>query len=183
MRGLFLSVLMLAAIGSLSGVAHAQPGLSTGLNPEGADRANQIEENARRQLMAIRKVGVEALQSQNYPVAEKTFSELLARSPTTSDANYLMGLAKLGLQNWGEAKQFLEIAVKQEPKRPEPKARLGVTYVRLNDIDAAKKQRAELVKMDKKCKGGCGDAAGIADGLALLDKALASQGSKADPAL
>ena len=181
MRGLFLSVLMLAAICSVSGVAYAQPGLSTGLNPEGADRANQIEKNALRVAMSIRKVGIEALQNQNYPAAEKAFSDLLARVPTNSDANYLMGLAKLGRQNWGEHKPFLEIAVKEEPKRPEPKVRLGVTYVRLNDIDAAKRQRAELVKIDRKCKGACGDAAAIADGLALLDKALASQGSKADP--
>jgi len=175
MRGLILSALMLAAIGSVSGVANAQAGLTTGLNPEGADRANRIEEYARRELMGIRKEGIDALQAQDFVGAEKSFGELASRVPTLTDAHYLLGVAKLGLKKWDEAKQVLEIAVKQEPRRPEPKSRLGVTYVRLNDFDSAMKQRAELASMDKKCKGACSEAAGIAEGLALLDKALAAK--------
>jgi TolA-binding protein len=175
MRGLMLSVLMLAAFGAATGAASAQPGLSTGLNPEGADHASRIEDNARRALMAIRKTGVDALNNQDFATAEKTFAELVAKTPTTSDAHYLMGLAKLGLKNWAEAKQFLEIAVKQEPKRAEPKSRLGVAYVRLNEIDAAKKQREELAAMEKKCKGTCPEAPAIASNLALLDQVLAAK--------
>jgi tetratricopeptide (TPR) repeat protein len=180
MRGLMLSVRILAAIGALSGVAGAQVGLSTKPNWDAIDNAIRIEEYTRAALLALRKVGVEALQTKNYLVAEKTFGDLLHRNPTTTDANFLMGLAKLGLENWVEAKQFLELAVKQEPGRPEPKARLGLTYVKLNDIDGAMKQRAELASMDGHCKSACGDAARIADGLTLLDQALGAERSKVD---
>jgi TolA-binding protein len=181
MRGLFLPVLILAAMGSAAGAAHAQPGLSSAPNLDGADNANRIAENARRKLDAIRKDGLEALQKQDYAAAEQTFGKLLAQNPTTTDANYLMALAKMGQQNWPEAKEFLENAVKQEPKWPDPKARLGIAYLRLNDTGSAAKQRAELAGLASKCNG-CPDAARIADNLALLDRAIAAQKPKADPA-
>jgi hypothetical protein len=43
----------------------------------------------------------------------------------------------------------------------------------LNDRDGVSRQRAELVKLDEACKGACGDARWIADGIALVDQALA----------
>lgn len=182
MRGLFLSALMLAVIGASPGLANAQPGLSTGLDPAGADRANRIEEEARRGVMKIRKEGIDALQAQDFVAAEKSFGALLARNPTTNDANYLMGLAKLGLRNWADARQYLEAAVKKEPARAEPKSRLGVAYIRLNDMDAANKQRAELAGLDAKCKSKCPDAAAIADSLRILDQALAPKPAASSPA-
>lgn len=171
MRSLFL-LLMFVAIGAAS-VAHAQPGLSTGLNTDGIHNANRIEENTRKSVMALREAGVEALRVQDFAAAEKTFTELLSRNPTSTDANFLMGVTKIGLKNWEGAKQFLEIAVKQEPKRPEPKGRLGVTYAVLNDMEAAKEQRAELASMERKCRKTCADAAAIAANLAMIDQALA----------
>lgn len=173
MRGLFLSALFLAAAAALPGVAHAQPGLSTGMNLDGIDNASRIAENTRRALQTLRNTGLEALQKQDFVAAAKAFGDLVSREPTTTDAHFLMGVAKLGQQDWAEAKKFLEIAVREEPKRPDPKARLGVAYVKLNDIDAAMKQRAELASMASKCNG-CGDAARIADNLALLDRSLAA---------
>lgn len=182
MRGLFLSLTMLAVIGASPGLATAQPGLSTGLDPAGADRANRIEEEARRALMKIRKDGIDALQAQDFPSAEKAFGNLLAKNPTTNDANYLMGVAKLGLRNWTEARQYLEAAVSKEPKRAEPKSRLGVAYVRLNDMDSARKQRADLAGLDAKCGGKCVDAAAIVDSVRILDQALVPQPPAIAPA-
>jgi hypothetical protein len=84
-----------------------------------------------------------------------------------------MGLAKLGLQNWADAKQFLELAVKQDAKWPDPKSRLGVAYLRLNDTDGAMKQRAELAGLSSACNG-CKDAKSITENLAMLDRAIAA---------
>ncbi len=180
MRALLVSVLVVAATGVMAGAASAQPGLSTGMSLDGIDRATRIEENARRKLEGMRKEGVDALQKQDFAAAEKAFAKLVAQNPTTTDAHYLMGIAKLGLQNWTEAKEVLEIAVKKEAARPEPKARLGVAYLRLNDTASAAKQRDELAGLSAKCSG-CPDAARITENLALLDRAIAAQAPKPAP--
>lgn len=172
MRGWFLSALVLAFAGAAPGIAYAQKGLSTGPNLDGIDSANRVAENSRKKLDIMRKAGLELLQKQDFAGAEKAFAKLLAQNPTTSDAHYLMGFAKLGLQNWAEARQFLEIAIAEEPDRPDPKGRLGVAYVKLNEFDLARKQRDELAALSSTCKG-CSDAARIAENLALLDRALA----------
>lgn len=173
MRRLVVSILVLAAVGSVSGVATAQPGLSTGMNTDGIDRNRRIEEDQKRALDKLRKAGLEALQAQNFAGAEKSFGSLLEKNPTTSDANYLMGLAKIGLKKWPEAKQYLEVAIMEEPKRPEPKARLGVADIMVNDMEGAKVQRIVLADMAEKCNG-CADAKKINDNLAMIDKVLAA---------
>jgi tetratricopeptide (TPR) repeat protein len=181
MRGLFLSALMFAAAGLMAGGATAQKGLSTGPNLDGIENANRIAENARRKLDGVRKDGIEALQKQDFAGAEKAFAKLVAQDPTLSDAHYLMGIAKIGLKNWADARQFLETAVLKEPTRPDPKARLGVTYVKLNELELAKKQRDELAGLSARCNG-CPDAARITENLALLDRALAPPAPNSAPA-
>jgi hypothetical protein len=171
-------VLIVAVAGLfLAGAANAQKGLSTKPDYDLIDKADRIDDNARAALLALHQNGVEALENKLYPVAEKIFGDLLLRDPTTLDANFLMGLSKIGLEKWAEAKAFLEIAVKQEPKRPEPKTRLGLMYIKLGDPAAAVRQRAELANLDKDCKKVCADSFWIADGLASLDQALAPKGS------
>ena len=174
MRKLVVSILVLVAIGGPTAAAFAQPGLSTGMNTDGIDRNRRIEENQKRAVDKVRKVGLEALQAQNFAVAEKSFESLLEKIPTSSDAHYLMGLAKMGLKKWPEAKQFLEVAILEEPKRPEPKARLAVADIMINDMTGAATQRAELVGLQSQCAGACPDAKLIDANLAMIDKVLAA---------
>ncbi len=157
---------------SVAGVANAQEGLSTGPDYDLIDKAARIDDSAQIAFSLLYRTGAEALQNKNYAVAEGIFTELLRRSPGNADANFLMGLAKIGLENWAEAKRYLEVAVRLDPKRPEARTRLGLTYVRLDDLDSASRQRAELANMDRDCKRACEDAVWIADGLVLLDQAL-----------
>lgn len=181
MRRLVASVLVLATVGGVTGVtgaAHAQrngtASLSNGPDIAGIDNARRIEENKLRALEAPRKAGLAALQAQDFVQAEKEFTKLLGFDPTTSDANYLMGIARIGLNKWPEAKENFEVAVKSEPKRPEPKARLGVAYVMTGDVEAAKGQRTLLSIMAANCTGDCKDSQKIADNIAMLDKVLAA---------
>src|SRR5690348_10693922 len=168
-----LCALIAAMIGlSLPGLAHAQIGLSTKPNYDATERANQIDEGAQRDLNTLHNGAIEALQAKNFVAAEELLINLVGRNPTTEDASFLMGLAKMGLEKWGEARTYLEAAVKKQPARPEPKTRLGLAYVKLKNPDAAKRQRAELASLDAACKGACADANWIKDGLFLLDEAL-----------
>jgi hypothetical protein len=174
MSHLNLCALVALAIGlSTAGLAHAQPGLSTKPNYDAIYNADRIDEYTQRELTVLHDAATKALDAQDYAAAETTLGQLVSRRPTTRDAFFLMGLAKSGLGKWEEARTSLEAAVLSEPKRPEPKTRLGLAYARLANFDGARKLRADLAVLAGDCKQTCPDATWIADGLKALDEALA----------
>lgn len=152
----------------LASAASAQ--VPRGFTPQGADQRN-LESNTALSARHYQD-GVEAIQAKNFQVAEGIFQEVLRQNPNHADANSMMGIAKMSLNKWEEAKKYLEIAVRKSPKEPDPKSRLAVTLIKLGDIDGAMKQRESLAKMDKDCKGKCRNAQWIAGGLAMIDAAL-----------
>lgn len=179
----FLALLTAAASLMLPAVAHAQPGLSTKPNYDGIYNADRIDEATQRDLAALHTEVTDALAAQDFATAEAKAGQLVRRNPTTLDAQFLMGLAKIGLGQWDEARSYLQTAIQKEPKRPEPKTRLGLAYARLNDLDAAKRQRADLATLDASCKNTCSDAVWIAEGIAALDQAIAAPGTSIDAML
>jgi predicted Zn-dependent protease len=181
MRKLIVSILLIGAIGAAPGMASAQKSLSAGMDLDAMDRSQRIAEQKRRDLEIPRKAGIEALQKEDFAAAETSFATLLSKTPTTSDANYLMGLAQIGLKKWPEAQQYLEVAVKEEPKRPEPKMRLGIAGLMTGDFGVTNAQRAELADLASKC-GRCEDSRKITDNLATLDKVIAAANKAAAPA-
>jgi Flp pilus assembly protein TadD len=170
-RALFGSIVI--ASSALAAAAHAQPGLSTGPDYDLIDKAERIDDNADSGLPQLRQQGLAALQAKDFATAESAFSEVLRRNPSAIGASFMLGLSKIGLEKWEEAKTALERAVVDEPNRPEPKTRLGLTYVMLQDLAGARRQRDALVMLDADCESACADAAWIKDGLAALDQALA----------
>lgn len=169
------AALFLAGALAFAGAAHAQPGLSTKPDYDLIYKADRIDENAQRELTTLQQRALAALQARNYTEAETTLGEVLARSRMAPGANFLMGLTKIGLEKWDEARTYLELAVLDEPQRPEPKTRLGITYIKLNDADGARQQREALVTLDAACQHACTDATWIAEGIALIDQAMASE--------
>lgn len=165
--GIFVAV-------SLAGAAQAQPGLSTKPNYDMIDKADRIDEGAQATLSLLHQRAVNFLQAKDYGAAEIVLREMLQRQPTTPDANFLMGLAKTGLEKWDEARGFLELAVQSEPKRPEPKTRLGLVYAKFDRMDEARAQREALGALSVSCADACEDATWIKDGMYTLDQALAS---------
>ena len=161
------------------GAAHAQPGLSTKPDYDLIYKADRIDEGAETGLAQLQQKGIAALQAKDYATAEATFNDLLARAPASIGAHFLLGLSQIGLEKWELAKASFERAVIDEPRRPEPKARLGLTYVMLKNTDGARAQRDALATLDAQCMSTCSDAAWIKDGLTALDQALASNGATA----
>jgi hypothetical protein len=160
----------------------ASVGLTGGYDLSAMEKAARVADDARLQEQALYKTGVDALTAKDYAAAGRSFGDLLRRDPANADANFLMGLAEIGLQDWPAAKGYLEIATKLDVTRPEPKTRLGLTYVELGDIASAQKVRTDLAALDKTCKQTCGDAAWIADGVRLLDQRLAAAEASKVPA-
>jgi len=160
--------ILLAAGAMLALSAHAQ--VPTSLKPLTDDQRNLAANNTDNHRLLD---GVSALQAKNFTVAEAVFGEMLQHDQSNADANFYMGVAKMSLGKWDEAKKYLEVAVKKSPKNPDPKSRLGVTYAKLGDTAGANAQRADLVKMDKDCKGTCRYSQFILDGIVMIDQALA----------
>lgn len=141
--------------------------------------ATRIAEDTARELSGRYKLAVAALEAKDFATAEAILFDLSRRDFTKSDTDFLMGLAKTGLNKWDEARTYLEVAVEKEPTRPEPKTRLGLTYVHLGALDAARKQRQLLAGLNTDCNKTCPDAKWIGEGLVVLDEALSTR--VADP--
>ena len=158
----------IAAAATFGLVASAQ--VPRGFTPQGADQQRLENDTS---LSAKRyQSGVEALQARNFVIAEGIFDEFLLSNPTHPDANFMMGVTKMSMEKWEEAKKYLEVAVKKNSKAPDPKSRLGVTLAKLGDVNGAMEQRAALEKMGKDCKGKCRNAQWIANGITMIDEAL-----------
>lgn len=119
------------------------------------------------------QIGVAALQDRKFNEAEEILAGFLRYKQDNASANFYMGVAKMNLGQWDDAKKHLEIAVRKKSKHPDPKSRLGVTYAKLGDIAGAKAQRADLVKMAGACKGDCRLSRFIDSGIEMIDEALA----------
>jgi hypothetical protein len=159
----------------LPGAALAQPGLSTKPNYDLIYNADRIDEGGQADINRLHNDAVAALQAKDYAGAEAKLAELVKRGGAPADTSFLMGLAKIGQEKWGEARPFLETAVAVEPARPEPKTRLGLAHVMLGETAAAREQREALVRLDITCAGKCSDATWIADGIRTLEQALAAK--------
>jgi TolA-binding protein len=169
MRAGILSALVLAA--ALAGAANAQVPRGLERNDAAADLQRNLGQNSALSAKQY-QAGVDAVQARNFQVAEGIFQEILDGNANHADANFMMGVTKMSLNKWDEARKFLEIAVKKSPKEPDPKSRLGVTLMKLGDLEGAKAQRDDLVKMQKQCKGSCRHAQWIDGGIAMIDGAM-----------
>jgi len=118
--------------------------------------------------------GLAALHLGKFTRAEASFTKVLKRDPENAEANLFMGVARMNLGKWEDAKNNLEIARDMLPTHPDPKSRLGVTYSKLGDTAGAYAQRAELVRMAEACGDTCKLSSFITNGIAMIDAALAS---------
>lgn len=186
MKSLTLSIL-LAAGAALAGASHAQGASGSDFSPSGvypsepqwdgdASTGDPGPASGARSFDA----GVAALDANDFARAEAIFDKSLRFYRNDPAFRFYMGVAKMNLGKWDEAKRYLRTAARELPKLPDPKGHLGVTYAKLGDIDAAKAQRAGLVKMAEACKGACELSPHIASGIQMIDEALA-ESSRATP--
>lgn len=115
----------------------------------------------------------DALAKKDLVRAEGGFANAVRRNPRDVAANLYLGATRMDLGKWADAKKHLEYAATKLPRHPDPKSRLGVTYARLGDTAGAYKQRAALVSLADACNGTCRMAPFIAEGIEMIDEALA----------
>ncbi len=119
--------------------------------------------------------GVAALEANDFAKAERIFAKTLRYNSGDAAARFYMGVTKMKLEKWDEAKRYLKTPARVLRKAPEPKGHLGVTYAKLGDIAGAKAQRAALVKLAERCSGTCELSPHIADGIKMIDEALSDR--------
>lgn len=117
--------------------------------------------------------GVAALEANDFVQAEEIFADVLRRNRNDAGVRFYLGVAKMNLGKWDEAKRYLKSAARELRRLPDPKSHLGVTYAKLGDIAGAYAQRDRLVQMAEACKGSCEASPYILDGIQMIDNALA----------
>jgi hypothetical protein len=168
MKSFVVSILLIGAT-ALVGSASAQGG-SSEPHPSvwGADwRPMGPEPDASK----IPLSGLRAMKDSNFAKAEAIFADYLGRRTGDADANLYMGVVKMNLDKWGEAKAYLETAATLEPAHPDPKIRLGITYAKLGDTAAALAQREALARMSASFRSR-DVSSHVNEGIATIDKAL-----------
>ncbi len=119
--------------------------------------------------------GVAALSAGDYKTAEKKFGEVLSVSRKHTEANYYMGLAKVGRGKHKASVRYFERAIKQRPGFVEAREQLALALVTLEKIDDAQEQLGAIREIadncaDEACDGAYIERIGVA--IAKVEAAL-----------
>jgi tetratricopeptide (TPR) repeat protein len=118
--------------------------------------------------------GLEFLKAQNYKQAEKAFDDVLDVAGKDANANFMMGLAQIGQQDFGNARKYLRNAVKYDANHAMARGWLGAVEARQGDAGKAAEQKTALEALKATCAGACAEAANINAAIAQVDAAIAN---------
>ncbi len=103
--------------------------------------------------------GVEALQAEDYKKAEQKFGDVLEVAPKNPEANYFMGVAKVGRGKTKSSIRYFEKAIKERANFTEAREQLALAQLALGDREAAGEQLAALKAQAAACESEeCGAA-------------------------
>ena len=95
--------------------------------------------------------GVQALEAGDYKKAERKFGEVLRVARDMPDANYYMGLAKVGREKHKASVKYFKRAVKERPNFVEAREQLALSYIVLEKPEDAAEQKAALEEIKTAC--------------------------------
>ncbi len=179
--------ILLAGIATLASVAHAQEAvLNAAPTPFTASQQDRADSGWHGDdwrhglgpvdIIDLVRPGVAAIEANDFTQAEALFARSLRFNKNDLDLRFHMGLVKMELGKWDEARQYLRAPARELRKDPKPKSLLGVAYARLGDVASANTQRDRLLKMAAACNGTCEASAEIVSGIQMIDEALEEAG-------
>ncbi|HXI88059.1 MAG TPA: tetratricopeptide repeat protein [Parvularculaceae bacterium] len=126
--------------------------------------------------------GIEALKTEDYKTAERKFGEVLSVAPDHPEANYYMGLAKVGRGKSKDAVRYFKRAIKARSNFVEARERLAIVSIDLGKPDDAREQLDGIKKLQADCDAAgadCSDAfkARIVQAINTVEAALAAPAS------
>ena len=123
--------------------------------------------------------GVKALDEGDYVKAEEKFGEVLAAAPDHAQANYYMGVAKLGRGKTKSSRRYFERAVKEQPNFIDAREKLAIVYAETGKTDDAEEQLEAMKDLQAKCaEVSCDAASIIEESIARVEAAMAGEGEE-----
>lgn len=120
------------------------------------------------------QAGVEALQNNDFPLAESSFKKVLNVAPNDANTNFFYGYAKAAQNDFEGAEKAYRKALRREPDHVQALREHAFVALKLNQREAAEKNMARLRKLDAKCGGTCEEADQIKEAIPFVEQALAS---------
>lgn len=99
--------------------------------------------------------GNEALRGGRFAEAEAQFAKVVQIIPDNAQANYMLGLAQEGKQDFRKAVLSYKKALRIDRKHYEARAHLGLVALKLGERKDAEKQLGELEEAGSKCASKC----------------------------
>lgn len=121
--------------------------------------------------------GVEALKEGDYKKAEKKFGEVLTAAPAHPEANYYMGLAKVGRGRDKQAVRYFKRAFEERENFIEAREQFALTQIKLGERADAEEQLAKIREIVAACTAETCDTAytdRAARAIARIETALAA---------
>ena len=113
--------------------------------------------------------GIEALRAGEFKKAERAFKRVTKVAKRDANTRYMLGLAHLGQDEFKAAAKSFERAIKYDAKLYRAHAKLGVTYMKLEQEDKANAVLDELQTTSTTCAEACPEAGDIASAIAEIE--------------
>ena len=103
--------------------------------------------------------GVAALQAGDYKLAERKFADVLSVAENSPEANYYMGLAKVGRGKEKASVRYFKKAIKERADFVEAREQLALAYIKIDDREDAEAQLTAIRELRAGCENEeCEDA-------------------------
>ncbi len=123
-------------------IANAAPGAGSSLPQQSQPQVDPQQSYAE---------GVAALEAGDYKTAEKRFGEVLSVARNNVEANYYMGLAKVGRDKHKASIRYFERAIKERPGFVEAREQAALALVVIEKQEKAGEQLAALNEIKNNC--------------------------------
>ena len=118
------------------------------------------------------QAGIKALQAADYKTADKMFKRVLGGTTKNAQANYYMGVTKVGLGKDKSAVRYFKKAAKYQKGFYEAEGGLGAAYAASGNPEKAQSTLVSLQASAAEC-GTCADAPRISKAVSKIEAAMA----------
>ena len=168
------SILKMTACVLALGVISTSPAIASGSGGGGGGGGGSFNTNSGPTYNPVKdyQEGVTYLREKNFKKAERSFSRVLKGTTRNANANYYMGVAKVGLEKHKSAARYFKSAVRYDKNLIEARSGLGAAYANSGKIEKSQAVLTALETMAVECNG-CANASRITQAISTVKLALA----------
>ena len=147
------SVLKMTACVLALGVISTSPAIASGSGGGGGGGGGSFNTNSGPTYNPVKdyQEGVTYLREKNFKKAERSFSRVLKGTTRNANANYYMGVAKVGLDKHKSAARYFKSAVRYDKNLIEARSGLGAAYANAGKVEKSQAVLTTLETMAVEC--------------------------------